>query len=262
MKRVIISAVLAAGLVAGVALAAAPTPDSARAGSQLVRGWNNVAYLGAAKPPTEALSSINGSYDAVYRWNSAEQKYELYAPSLPSQANTLKTINPGDAIWVNLTADSGSLPQLPGSGGSGAGLPLNGHISIAASTFMPMSDLAVYQKSFNQIYPVGTDDFSKRYIAPVNLPDGVSILSMTAAFEASGGDVQVRLDYTPIGNGDTPSQIYKLVEVLSNEGASPRTVTAFAHTVDNAANVYFIVVDLTGGPGTKLRGVSIAYGED
>jgi opacity protein-like surface antigen len=263
MKRTILSAVMAAGLVAGVAFAAAPSPESARAGSQLVRGWNNVAYLGAAKPPTEALSSINGSYDAVYRWNSAEQKYELYAPSLPSQANTLKTISPGDAIWVNLTAESGSLPQgSGGGGGGGAALPLNGHISIAASTFMPMSDLAVYQKSFNQIYPVGTDEFSKRYIAPVNLPDGVSIHSMTAAYEASGGDVQVRLDYTPIGNGDTPSQIFKLVEVLSNEGASPRKVTAFAHTVDNAANVYFIVVDLTGGPGTKLRGVSIAYGED
>jgi hypothetical protein len=29
--------------------------------------------------------------------------------------------------------------------------------------------------------------------------------------------------------------------------------------VDNGANVYFLVVDLTGGSASKLRGVSISY---
>lgn len=42
-------------------------------------------------------------------------------------------------------------------------------------------------------------------------------------------------------------------------GRLPQTATAFAHTVDNGANVYFIVVDLTGGPASKLKGVSISY---
>jgi hypothetical protein len=82
---------------------------------------------------------------------------------------------------------------------------------------------------------------------------------MTAHFEATGGEVHVRLDYTPMSNGEAPAQIYKLVEVLSTSGGSPQTATAFAHTVDNGANVYFLVVDLTGGAGTKLRGVSVAW---
>ncbi len=37
------------------------------------------------------------------------------------------------------------------------------------------------------------------------------------------------------------------------------TPGAFAHTVDNSANVYFLIVDLTGGADTKLYGVSITY---
>lgn len=256
MKRVIISLAAVLSLSAGIIFLGASARGDARASTQLVRGWNNVAYLGAGKPPSEALSSLSGQYSAVYKWNATDQKYDLYAPGLPSYANTLTAINPGDAIWVNLTSDAGSLPSTAGSGSLS---PASGVISIAASTFSPMSDLAVYQKSFNQISPVGTDEASKRYIAPVILPNGVSITSMTAAFEASGGDVQVRLDYTPLANGDGASQIFKLVEVLSTDGASPRTATAFAHTVDNATNVYFLVVDLTGGPGTKLRGVSVAY---
>ncbi len=225
-----------------------------RASTQLVRGWNNVPYFGPAKPPSEALASLGSNYSAVYRWNTSKQQYDLYAPGLPAYGNTLTTIATGDAVWIHLTGESGALPGLANTAG-----PASGHIAIAASTFMPMSDLALYEKSFNQINPVGTDEASKRYFSPVHLPDGVSVTSMTAAFEASGGDVQVRLDYAPLTNGNSAAQIFKLVEVLSGSGASPQTASAFAHTVDNNANVYFLVVDLTGGAGTKLRGVSIAY---
>jgi hypothetical protein len=45
----------------------------------------------------------------------------------------------------------------------------------------------------------------------------------------------------------------------STSGPSPVTAPAFAHTVDNSANVYFLVVDLNGGPAAKLRGVTVAY---
>jgi hypothetical protein len=228
-------------------------PD-ARAGTALVRGWNNVPYLGVSGSPEAALSSLNGQYAAVYRWDAAGQKYDLYAPTLPAYVNTLTQLNNGDAVWINLTGDSGSLPSVAGTGAPGPG-----HVSVAASTFVPMNDLAIYEKSFNQLNPVGADEASKRYFAAVHLPDGAIITSMTAAFEATGGEVQVRLDFTPLSNGNGASQIFKLVEVLSSAGASPQTATAFSHTVDNNANVYFLVVDLTGGAGTKLRGVSIAY---
>lgn len=247
-------------VLGGSALGAALAADgSARAGGQLVLGWNNVAYLGDSAAPSQALSSLNGKYNAVYKWNTELQRYDLYAPGAPAYANTLTSLSLGDAIWVNVTGEGGSLPSLSGGSTGSAGGP--GKISIAASSFLPASDLAIYDKSFNQLNPVGTDEASKRYFAPINLPDGATITSMTAAFDATGGDVQVRLDYTPLGNGNTSANIYKLVEVLSSAGASPQTAQAFAHTVDNGANVYFLVVDLTGGSGTKLRGISIAYTE-
>lgn len=255
MRRfTILSAVGGLTIFAAAALGVS-RDDGAHAATELTRGWNNVAYMGTTRPPTEALTTIDGKYAAVYRWDAATQEYLLYAPGLPAYATTLTELKTGDAIWVNLTADSGTLPS---AGNSQVG-PSSGRIAVPASSFSPMSDLALYEKSFNQINPVGTDEHSRRYIAAVNLPDGVTISSMTAHYEATGGDVQVRLDYTPLANGNTANQIYKLVEVLSTDGASPRTVSAFTHTVDNGANVYFLVVDLTGGPGTKLRGVSIAY---
>jgi hypothetical protein len=251
-KTVFPAATLAAIALVGVVLGAS---DRATATTQLVRGWNNVPYFGPTKPPAEALASLGSNYSAVYRWNTTKQQYDVYAPGLPAFGNTLAEIATGDAVWIHMTGESGT---LPGMGNTAPG-PTSGHIAIAASTFQPMSDLALYEKTFNQINPVGTDEASKRYFAPVILPDGVTITSMTAAFEATGGDVQVRLDYTPLANGNNAAQIFKLVEVLSSSGTSPQTASAFAHTVDNNANVYFLVVDLTGGAGTKLRGVSIAY---
>jgi hypothetical protein len=224
----------------------------------LQRGWNNVSYLGAAKSPADALSSLSGQYSSVYRWDAGTQAYQLYAPGAPAFANSLSQLNPGDAVWLNYTQntgnwDTGTLNQAgTPSGGTGK-------LSIAASTFLPMNDLAIYEKNFNQIAPVGTDAASQRYYAPVYLPNGATITSMTAAYAGSGDTVAVRLDYTPLANGDASANVYKLAEVLSSGGSSPQTQSAFSHTVDNGANVYFIVVDLKGGPASKLMGVSIAY---
>lgn len=241
--------VLVTGIVAAVLLAiglSSVKPSLAAIG--LVKGWNNVAYMGAAAAPSEALSSISGDYDVVYRWDAAAKQYEVYSPGTPGFVNTLATLNSGDAIWLNLTADTATLAAAGG-----------GNVSISASTFLPQNDLAIYEKSFNEIYPVGADTASQRYYAPVTLPDGAIVTSMTAAFIATTGLVHVRLDYTPLGNGTDGGQVFKLVETLSSAGASPQTGTAFAHTVDNSANVYFLIVDLTGGDATRLRGVSITY---
>ncbi len=242
---------LAGAALAGVSCLAVWGTTASAGSESLTKGWNNVAYSGSAKPVAEALSPISGKYAAVYRWNAAGKVYEMYAPNAPAQANTLTTLAEGDAIWVNLTSDTAQLTSAS-----------TGVLSIAASTFLPASDLAIYEKKFNQLNPVGTDDASKRYYAALNLPQGATITSMTAAFEApgSGGQVQVRLDYTALTNADSESgQVYKLAEVLSTGGPSPQTAQAFAHVVDNSTNVYFIVVDLTGGQATKLKGVSVAY---
>lgn len=241
---VLVPAVAAAILLA-VGLASV---NSSFAATNLVKGWNNVGYDGAAVPPSEALSSISGDYDVVYRWDAEAKEYKVYSPGSPEFVNTLTMLNSGDAIWLNLTAETATLAAMGG-----------GTFSISASAFLPASDLAIYEKSFNEIYPVGTDAESQRYYAPISLPNGAVITSMKVAFVAISGEVHVRLDYTPLGNGSDGGQVFKLVETISTAGASPLTGTAFAHTVDNSANVYFLIVDLTGGPDTKLRGVSVTY---
>ncbi len=225
--------------------------------AQLLFGWNNISYLGSSAAPATALNGISGNYSAVYKWDPSTQAYQLYAPGVPGFVNTLTQINPGDAIWVNYTQAQGEI----NTGSVGGSTPTGGagKLSIAASTFVPMSDLAVYEKNFNQLNPVSNDAASQRYYAPLYLPQGATITTMTAAFEGSGDTVKIRLDYTAISNGDTSSSVYKLAEVLSSAGASPQTATAFAHTVDNGTNVYFLVVDLTGGSASKLRGVSVSY---
>lgn len=240
-----------------VAVLAATVAGSGARAVSLSRGWNNISYLGAAQSPVDALAPISGQYSAVYRWDAGTQAYQLYAPGAPAFTNTLAQLNPGDAIWLNFTADTGSINtgsvgQAPTSGGSGK-------LSIAASTFQPTDDLAIYEKSFNQIAPVNTDPASQRYFAPVTLPQGATITSMTVNFAGTADTVKVRLDYTPLANGDSAATVFKLAEVLSSAGSSPQTVQAFSHQVDNGANVYLIVADLTGGSNSKLMGVSIAY---
>ncbi len=248
-------ATLASTVTVGFAAFAGNGHDATAA--QLLMGWNNISYLGSSAAPAQALIGISGQYSAVYKWDPSTQSYQLYAPGVPGFVNTLTQVNPGDAIWVNYTQAQGEINT--GSVGGAAPSGGTGKLSIAASTFSPMSDLAVYEKNFNQINPVSNDVASQRYYAPLYLPHGATITTMTAAFVGTGDVVKIRLDYTAITNGETPSSVFKLAEVLSSAGPSPQTATAFAHTVDNAANVYFFVVDLTGGSASKLRGVSVSY---
>ncbi len=245
----VLATLLASSILAAWLFGAPPTEAT---GAALPLGWNNVAYLGPSGPPSEVLAPYADKYSAVYRWNAETQAYEMYAPGMPAFAATLAELRTGDAVWLNVTGPGLSLPQA-------ASVPASGVLSIPASAFFPASDLAMYEKSFNQLYPVSTDPPSQRYYALVSLPNGVTVTSMTAAFEASSGEVRLRLDFTPLANGSSGAQVFKLAEILSTAGGSPQTVTAYPHVVDNAANVYFLVVDLTGGPNTKLFGVSIAY---
>jgi len=257
-KTVLVGAAATLAVAAVALIAAVPGAGAAPNSTTLVRGWNNVAYLGTAKAPADALSGIAGQYSSVYRWDATTQSYALYAPGAPAFANTITQLQPGDTLWVNYTQNSGSFDTGTATGTT-TGTAGPGVISVPASAFMPMDDLAIYEKSYNQIGPVGTDAASKRYFAPISLPNGVSPTSMTANFVGSGATVDVRLDYTPLSNGSSEASVFKIAEVLSSSGSSPQTAQAFTHTVDNSANVYFLVVDLTGGSASQLNGVSIAY---
>lgn len=247
---------LTVALGAVVAMAAiSARGNDARAAGGLVAGWNNVAYLGASAAPSEALASMAGKYSSVYRWDAAAKKYDVFAPDAPGMVNTLETLSTGDSIWVYVTASSAELSPPANTGGSGA--TSGGVISIPASAFFPESDLALYEKDYNQLNPIGTDADSQRYFAPVHLPQGAKVTELTSHFAGTG--VRVRLDYTPLSNGTDANQVFILAETNSTGGASPRTASAFNHTVDNSANLYFLVVDLTDGSNSKLRGISIEY---
>lgn len=231
-----------------VAAAVAGRNGDARAASALVGGWNNIAYTGGSGTPAQALQSLEGKYSVVYRWDAAAREYDVFAPGAPDVVNTLTQVNPGDALWVHVTAASAQLST--GSGGGGT-------VSVPASAFLPASDLALYQKDFNQLSPIGSDTESQRYYAPVALPNGASVTNLTAHFAGTG--VRVRLDYTPMGNGTDATKVFILAEANSTAGASPQSVAAYTHTVDNSANVYFLVVDLTAGSASKLHGIAISY---
>jgi len=104
--------------------------NAAVATTTLVRGWNNVAFLGPDAAPAAALAEISGKYDAVYRWNPAAKQYRLYGPGLPAFMNTLTSIGFGDGIWIFLTAETAQLTAVVGDGGAnytaGPGLQLTG----------------------------------------------------------------------------------------------------------------------------------------
>src|SRR5690348_15571753 len=123
--RTLIPGLAIAAMALGGAVVAAGGGASA---ASLTRGWNNISYLGDAKAPADALSPVSGEYSSVYRWDPATQTYLLYAPGAPAFANTLSTISPGDAIWVNFTEQQGQLNTGTTASGNPAG---PGKIAIA-----------------------------------------------------------------------------------------------------------------------------------
>ena len=69
-KTILVGVAATLGVAAVALIAAVPGAGAASNSTTLVRGWNNVAYLGAAKAPADALSGIAGQYSSVYRWDA------------------------------------------------------------------------------------------------------------------------------------------------------------------------------------------------
>ena len=63
-------------------------------------GWTN--ETGSALPG--ALSSIDGNYRYVARWNADEQKYEVYLPGAPTDFNDFATMDRGAGYFIAATA--------------------------------------------------------------------------------------------------------------------------------------------------------------
>jgi len=70
----------------------------------LIRGWNLIGYPSEnSKEPSDAFSSIAGSYSIAWAYNASEQEYLYYNPYLDT--GTLTMIIPGLGYWINMTED-------------------------------------------------------------------------------------------------------------------------------------------------------------
>lgn len=73
---------------------------SLRAGRNLV-GWTGRD----GERFEEAAARFGDTLVKAERWNATTQRYEWYRPDVPGWANTLRELNRGDALWVELTGD-------------------------------------------------------------------------------------------------------------------------------------------------------------
>ena len=57
-------------------------------------------------PIEEALDWLGDAVVGASRWNADTGASERYRPGAPPSANTLRTLNHGDALWVQLSEDA------------------------------------------------------------------------------------------------------------------------------------------------------------
>ncbi len=69
-------------------------------GVRLEAGWNLFTYEGATRPVRLALSSIEGEYVAVYRWEPAEARWLAYFSDALHGEPTLLNLAHGGQYWV------------------------------------------------------------------------------------------------------------------------------------------------------------------
>lgn len=79
-----------------------PIDDAARdlTTVRLRRRWNNVAWNGETLPVGDALRSILSVVEAVWVWDAARQSWNSFTPAAPAVANTLTTLESGQALWL------------------------------------------------------------------------------------------------------------------------------------------------------------------
>jgi len=68
----------------------------------LAEGLNMIGWINCTKPISEALSSIEGKYWYVARWNATTQEYETYNPVAPPPFNDFDTLEPTTGYWISM----------------------------------------------------------------------------------------------------------------------------------------------------------------
>ena len=80
----------------------------------LQQGLNMIGWLNCSKPIDDALSSIDGDYWYVARWNASSQSYETYNPVAPSVFNDFTTLERGEGYFISMKG-AGTLSESCGA---------------------------------------------------------------------------------------------------------------------------------------------------
>jgi hypothetical protein len=72
--------------------------------ASLSQGLNMVGWTNTSADLPGALSSIDGSYRYVARWNAGTQSYEVYLPGAPAVFNDFDTMDRGEGYFIAATA--------------------------------------------------------------------------------------------------------------------------------------------------------------
>ncbi len=75
-------------------------------------GWNLIGWRGSGAIEA-ALAPIAGSIAAVFAYDEGAQAFRRYAPDAPPSLNTLTTLQPGDGLFIQVTAPTGVHWALP-----------------------------------------------------------------------------------------------------------------------------------------------------
>ncbi|RLI06341.1 hypothetical protein DRO22_01305 [Candidatus Bathyarchaeota archaeon] len=71
-------------------------------GISLQQGLNMVGWLNCSRPIYDALSSIDGDYWYVARWNATAQEFETYNPVAPNGFNDFADMERGEGYYISM----------------------------------------------------------------------------------------------------------------------------------------------------------------
>ncbi len=77
----------------------------------LEQGLNMIGGLNCTKDIEDALSSIEGKYRYVSRWDAQAQKYEVYVPGAPSGLNDFDTMDRGKGYFISMKVDGETISE-------------------------------------------------------------------------------------------------------------------------------------------------------
>jgi len=77
----------------------------------LEQGLNMVGWLNCTKDIEDALSSIEGKYRYVARWDATSKSYEVYVPGAPSAFNDFDTMEQGVGYFISMKVDGETISE-------------------------------------------------------------------------------------------------------------------------------------------------------